>query len=234
MTTDPKDAEDWTDKVARGEIADPILRAEIARLQKLWDDRDAAWSERVALLTDENARLREELREDRMQVLASDGQAQMAYEARMKAEAEITALADDHARLSRDFTALEEERTQFRVERDAALAQAYEAAEAWAQEHFTSRMHGIYVKGTIRALTPADALTALSRRDAQMRAEGWNAAANWLEKRLNDYVAEHGSYDPSTGVTEFPGNGDEWVYEQEETIDAFRILAGGEKEAPHG
>lgn len=53
---------------------------------------------------------------------------------------------------------------------------------------------------------------------------GLEAAAKWVEKRLNDYVSEHGSYDPSTGVTEFPGNGDEYIYELEEIIEGILAL----------
>ncbi len=65
---------------------------------------------------------------------------------------------------------------------------------------------------------------ATARRPTRDLALGLEAAAKWVEKRLNNYVSEHGSYDPSTGVTEFPGNGDEYVYELEEIIEGIRSL----------
>src|SRR5678815_4162166 len=55
--------------------------------------------------------------------------------------------------------------------------------------------------------------------------DGVELAARFVEKRLNDYVQEHGAYDNSTGATEFPGNGDEYVYELEEIIEGIRALA---------
>lgn len=45
---------------------------------------------------------------------------------------------------------------------------------------------------------------------------GVRAAAGFIAKRRDSYIEDHGIYDPSTGVTEFPGNGDEYVGELEE------------------
>lgn len=45
-----------------------------------------------------------------------------------------------------------------------------------------------------------------------------------LQKRLDDYVNEHGSVDPETGTREFPGNGDEYVGTLDELIDEIREL----------
>ncbi|BAK66911.1 hypothetical protein SLG_22360 [Sphingobium sp. SYK-6] len=53
---------------------------------------------------------------------------------------------------------------------------------------------------------------------------GIELAAKFVEKRRDEYVQEHGSYDPSTGVTEFPGNGDEYVDELEEIIEGIRAV----------
>ena len=54
--------------------------------------------------------------------------------------------------------------------------------------------------------------------------EGIELAARFIEKRRDDYVQEHGSYDPSTGMTEFPGDGEEYVGELEEIIEGIRDL----------
>ena len=59
---------------------------------------------------------------------------------------------------------------------------------------------------------------------------GLEAAAKAIAKRRDAYVAEHGSYDPSTGTTEFPGNGDEYVGELDEIEEL--ILALRRPDAP--
>lgn len=56
-------------------------------------------------------------------------------------------------------------------------------------------------------------------------ASGIELAARFVDRRRDDYVREHGSYDGSTGMTEFPGNGDEYVYELEEIAEGIRALA---------
>lgn len=55
-------------------------------------------------------------------------------------------------------------------------------------------------------------------------ADGVKAAARFVRQRLDDYVSEHGMYDPETGATEFPGNGDETVCEWEEIIEGLESL----------
>ena len=52
-------------------------------------------------------------------------------------------------------------------------------------------------------------------------------AAGLIAKRRDDYISEYGIYDPTTGVTEFPGNGDEYVSELDDCEAA--ILADMEK-----
>ncbi|GHC72961.1 hypothetical protein GCM10007320_09210 [Pseudorhodoferax aquiterrae] len=51
------------------------------------------------------------------------------------------------------------------------------------------------------------------------------AAARWVEARRDAYVNEHGSYDPDTGGTDFPGDGAEYVQELEEIAESLRALA---------
>ena len=53
---------------------------------------------------------------------------------------------------------------------------------------------------------------------------GVEFAARFVEKRLHDYVSEHGVTDPDTGTVEYPGNGEEYVYELEEIIEGIRAL----------
>lgn len=54
--------------------------------------------------------------------------------------------------------------------------------------------------------------------------EGIEAAAKLVEKRMDDYVSEHGRYDHETGYTELPGTGDEYVEELEEIARLIRNL----------
>lgn len=54
---------------------------------------------------------------------------------------------------------------------------------------------------------------------------GLRAAIKFIEKRRDDYVAEHGIYDPETGATEFPGNGDETVAEWDELVEELQALS---------
>lgn len=60
---------------------------------------------------------------------------------------------------------------------------------------------------------------------AQRKADGIELSARLVEARRDEYVREFGFYDGETGVTEFPGNGDEYVGELEEIIDGIRALA---------
>jgi hypothetical protein len=72
------------------------------------------------------------------------------------------------------------------------------------------------------------ALAALAPFFAAARAagvrEGMEKAAEVLRKKARDYHQEHGLYDSSTGVTEYPGDGDAWMEDWEETADAIMAL----------
>jgi len=50
------------------------------------------------------------------------------------------------------------------------------------------------------------------------------AAAKVLDRKASGYHDAHGSYDPSTGATEYPGDGAEWMQDWEETADDIRSL----------
>lgn len=153
MTTDPKDAE-------------------IARLHKLWDDHDAAWSERVAVLTDVIARLTADLDWLKRSIF---GSADYHPSLTIGCFAEMAQTTEAARKGGLDRAEKAE------AERDAALAQvamAYDTASQvegyrynnWGDKLPTKLSYS--QQEAIRALTPADALAALSRRDAQMRAEG--------------------------------------------------------------
>lgn len=59
---------------------------------------------------------------------------------------------------------------------------------------------------------------------AGVRAEALREAARVVMKRADDYHDEHGSYDYSTDVTEYLGNGSEWMEEWEEISSAILAL----------
>lgn len=140
MTVDPKDAE----------IAD--LVAELTRAP--------GWPTLARRAVDTIKALTAELREARMQILASDGQAQMAYEAEQKAETERDAALAQVTEQRMDVVAM--------AEMAASLIEdmSKKPGTTWGQ-----------VKAAVRALGDLGDRSALSRRDAQMRAEGMRKAA---------------------------------------------------------
>lgn len=56
------------------------------------------------------------------------------------------------------------------------------------------------------------------------RNAGIELAAKLIEKRMDDYINEHGTSDPEAGAVEFPGNGEEYVGELMEIVDLIRAL----------
>lgn len=60
--------------------------------------------------------------------------------------------------------------------------------------------------------------------------DGIEAAAKLIERRMNEYVNEHGSYDHDTGYTEFPGNGEETVEEWLNLAEGIRAIKPDAKE----
>ncbi len=73
---------------------------------------------------------------------------------------------------------------------------------------------------------PAPPPSAPEPSEAEVEfARGIDAAARFVEKRLADYDAAHGSTDSDTGAREYPGTGDEYVCELAEIAEAIRGLA---------
>lgn len=64
-------------------------------------------------------------------------------------------------------------------------------------------------------------------------ADGLSRAIAFVRQRCDDYVSEHGIYDPETNATEFSGNGDETVCEWEEIIEGLKALRAASL-LPHG
>ena len=73
----------------------------------------------------------------------------------------------------------------------------------------------------------SDYKSALEAYGREKMREGMRLAAGLIAKLRDDYISEYGIYDPTTGVTEFPGNGDEYVSELDDCEAA--ILADMEK-----
>jgi hypothetical protein len=64
---------------------------------------------------------------------------------------------------------------------------------------------------------------------SDVRNEALEEVAKLIEKKVEAYDHEHGCYDHTTGVTEYPGDGGEWVCEMEELAEEIRAL---KSEAP--
>ena len=58
--------------------------------------------------------------------------------------------------------------------------------------------------------------------DARQRA--LEEAAQWVQKRADAYDAEHGKTDPETGTREWPGDGEEYMFELQEIADGIRAI----------
>ena len=78
------------------------------------------------------------------------------------------------------------------------------------------------LKRTSAALTAA--LDRTDAAEARGYARGLREAAQVISKRRDDYISEFGSYDPSTGETEYPGTGDESVEEWSELEEMILAL----------
>jgi len=77
-------------------------------------------------------------------------------------------------------------------------------------------------QGTAEDMARWGAASCDGERNLMSERAGWNDAIAWLEKHLADYVSQHGSYDHSTGVTEFPDGG-EYAGSIEILIDGMRL-----------
>lgn len=144
MTTDPKDAE-------------------VARLHQQWEDHDAAWSERVAVLT-------AALAETNRSAIAKIAE---ATEARMRAEAERDAALAQVARLQH------------------LIREASDPDFLWGAMDNVNDMDADITEFANAASRAIQASIpdpdALSRRDAQMRAEGLRMAAEMLKEAVEDW-----------------------------------------------
>lgn len=74
--------------------------------------------------------------------------------------------------------------------------------------------------------TTSDGFSAGDMADQGAKAfrEGVAASANFIQKRMDDYLNEFGAIDPETGSVELPRGGDEYVGELQEIIEAVRAL----------
>jgi len=53
---------------------------------------------------------------------------------------------------------------------------------------------------------------------------GIDEAIKFVRNRCDTYIEEHGIWDPSTGVVEFRGDGEEYVAELEEIMEGLETL----------
>lgn len=115
----------------------------------------------------------------------------------------------------------------------AAACFAWQAADDAYVEDGPRELMCAFLRGIINPMDPAlDQLRACNRPKTEPTATGDDArgqaleeAAKWVDQRLADYVSDHGVYDPETGATEFPGNGEEYCGELEEISEGIRALA---------
>ena len=166
----------------------------------------------------------------------ADHSARILSAVNLRPVAEVQAESVAGAMAERD--ALRVELNALRVEAEKAFGADEEIAEAWdaigtrgnprvlsLPEQISSIIRELDAAlDAEAAITPADAQAALDRRDAATREAALREAAKFIAKRRDGYIKDHGSYDYSTGVTEFPGNGEEAVQEWDELEDAILAM----------
>ncbi|KEP68793.1 hypothetical protein DL1_08580 [Thioclava dalianensis] len=109
---------------------------------------------------------------------------------------------------------------------DRDITDRYEAMR-FGWEQAMERTFAEHINPAIEVLTTADDAAWLAKHDDEVI----ERCAKIIDKRADDYHREHGSCDPTTGVTEYPGNGDEWMEEWEELAEEIRASKKG---ATHG
>lgn len=74
-----------------------------------------------------------------------------------------------------------------------------------------------------------DALDLIEKHTADLHEAGIEAAAKLIDRKIADYVSDHGCYDPDTGFTEFSRAGEEYVSTLEELAEEIRALKNTDK-----
>lgn len=129
---------------------------------------------------------------------------------------------------------------ELEAQQEAMVAAAYEAAaqinlnrtgREWVNNSLWANM-AMSFAASIRSLTPDDARNHLAKllRDERNKARREDAAI--VTGMRDAYVSEFGSYDPSTGMTDFSLSGEEYVSTLDDTEEA--ILATIEKDEANG
>lgn len=102
-------------------------------------------------------------------------------------------------------------------------AREWSAAEqAWLDHAGDPVPASTYMR--FRYLGPCHTPAEVQAREAAAAEAMREQAAQVLRKKASTYHAEHGSYDSSTGVTEYPGDGSDWMMDWEETADDIDAL----------
>lgn len=87
-----------------------------------------------------------------------------------------------------------------------------------------------YSPNSYKARDLLEALAAERDTLTKQLAGAWNTAleviARLIDQKVKDYIEENGCYDSTTGHTEYPGDGEEWVGGMEELAEEIRGLMG--------
>ena len=102
-----------------------------------------------------------------------------------------------------------------------AVALLPELRKGLGQEHCSISMP---YNDRLILIAALEAMRDQKARDDAIWNDAVKAAANVLNKRWTDYDQEHGFVDYETGVVEYPGNGNEMVYEWQELEESILTL----------
>jgi len=98
---------------------------------------------------------------------------------------------------------------------------------AWSML-YSSRIHTKCAPMTSNPVWPLydhpAAPSAAAPAAEEVRNQALEEVVRLIDKKVEDYDREHGSYDHTTGVTEYPGDGAEWVQEMDELADEIRAM----------
>jgi hypothetical protein len=89
----------------------------------------------------------------------------------------------------------------------------------WPNVHPQYERVNVIVESSAAPVHDADAPS-----DEQARNNALEEVAKLIDKKVESYDREHGSYDHTTGVTEYPGDGAEWVEEMTSLADEIRAI----------
>ncbi len=140
-------------------------------------------------------------------------------------------MANDTAPTKAEYEALLAEATRLRAAHLRGIAIGLEQAAHFADTSYGDaglaavfRSMKLPVVASIATSAPSVAEQGEAPVTVKTFEDGLRTAAKFVADRRDGYIEEHGSYDPETNATEFPGTGEEIVGEWDEIEEGILAL----------